>query len=368
MIGIEEINNIQLSYLLYNIDEVKYSFMLSLLFQTKHPLQEALFWAFELYKSKYGENLWNILTQLYYDFYYIKGISFEKTIHKEYESWKHTNSFQHIAKIVKELHKQPIVTNIFQYYYNGIACNNTASNSSHIDCDKTFLEQTSLDLTQSFRYLRLKSVDEIKNIYKTRYRLNNKKDICLFYTNQQHRWTVKLITKLIKRKTIWIKTKLNDNDNIFICKLHEPASKVYKTLKEKRLYEVNDNIGAFPLQRFNQETDVVFMWIPSIGKYIPDDVDKTISAYLYNWEYYAKDTPFWSDVFKTHHVSFKKKKIVFPDDDVLEQFYDNHGLEPDEQCKETQMKSVKPIKKINIKQCFQRYNITIEGTIHTYSV
>ena len=73
-------NTIQLSKLLYNIDEVKYSFMLAILFQTKHTYQECLFWAYELYTSYHKPFLWNFITKIYYDFYYIKCISFEKTI------------------------------------------------------------------------------------------------------------------------------------------------------------------------------------------------------------------------------------------------------------------------------------------------
>jgi len=358
--------NIQLSYLLYNIDEVKYSFVLSLLFQGKHTVQECLFWAFDLYKSKHGKYLWNIITQLYYDFYYVKNLSFEKTINSEYHSWEHTNSFQPIAKIVKILHKQPISILMFQHYYTAMF--NNSQSMVDINSTESLFEQSSIDLNQSFCYLKSKTINEVKNIYKTRYRLSVKNDICLFYTNQLHKWVVKLMTKLIKRKTVWIKTKLSDNDNVFICTLHEPVTKIYKTLSEKRLYEINSNIGAFPLQRFKEDTDVVSVWNQSISKYIPDDVDKTISAYLYNWEYYAKDTPFWSDIFKTYQVSFKKKKIVFPNDDVLEQFYDTYGFEPDEQSSETQMKSLKPIEKISIQQCFQKYNIHINNTVQNYQV
>ena len=108
---------IQLSYLLYNIDEVKYSFMLSILFQNKHTFHESLFWAYELYKSCHKEYLWNFITKIYYDFYYIKYISFEKVLDIEYNAWKTKPDFKHIAKIIKDLHKQVIDITIFQSYY-----------------------------------------------------------------------------------------------------------------------------------------------------------------------------------------------------------------------------------------------------------
>lgn len=90
---------IQLSYLLYNLDEVKYSFMLSLLFQNNHTLSECLFWAYELHKSKQPDFLWNFITKIYYDFYYIKGASFEKQIDTEYNAWKKTTTFNILLKL-----------------------------------------------------------------------------------------------------------------------------------------------------------------------------------------------------------------------------------------------------------------------------
>ena len=350
-------NSLQLTYLLYNLDEVKYSFMLSMLFQKKHTINESLFWAFELYKSKYEECLWNIITQLYYDFYYLKNISFEKTINKEYKAWKSTNGFQHIAKIVKELHKQRVSTTIFQHYY----CNDNDNDNVNDNVNDNPLTQTPIDINQTLEYLKSKTLDEIKQLYKERFRFNMKKDICLFYTNQKHRWIVKLTAKLIKRKTMWIKTKLTEQNTVFICSLHEPASKPYRTLKEKRLYEINNNIGAFPLYRFNEETDVVSIWDSKLKKYLPDDVSKEVSAYLYNWEYYVRNTPFWKELFKTYNVTFKKKQISFPNNDMLDKFYDNYGFEPDEQSKETQMKSIKPIQKITIQDCFRYYEVDLQS-------
>jgi hypothetical protein len=352
----------QLSYLLYNIDEVKYSFILSLLFHHKHTLQECLFWAFELYKSQYEECLWNIITQVYYDFYCIKSISFEKKIENEYQSWKHTSSFQHIAKIVKELHKQPVSLLIFQNYYY-----ERDDIIEHDDKTEDFY--TPANIKNIICYLKLKNEDEIKAIYKKRYRVN-KKERCLFYKNQKHKWIIKLACKIIKKRTFWIKTKLSDTDDIYICSLHEPCLHAYKTLRKKRLYGINDNIGAFPLNRFNEETDVVLTWDSSFNKYISDDVDKIVSAYLYNWEYYAKNTPFWSNVFKTYNVTFKKKDIVFPNDNLLEQFYDKYGFEPDEQSLCTQQKSLKPVDKTTISECFEYYGIKLQHMDHllTYTI
>lgn len=355
-------NNFQLSYLLYNMDEVKYSLILSILFQKQHSLEECLFWAFEIYHSKYEEALWNILTQLYYDFYYVKNISFEKTLQQSYDEWKKTNDFQHIARIVKELHKQQLSTILFEPYY-------TTNVGDSIETTSNVLNTEPFDMLKSVQFLKTQPLNEILILYKKRFRVNKKTQTnCLFYTNQKHRWIVKLIAKLIKRKTMWIKTKLNNGEVEFIRKLQEPSKQVYKTLKEKRLFEINSNIGLFPLNRFNADTDVVSLWDTTLKKYLPNDVSIVESAYLHNWEYYARTTPIWKNIFKTYGASFKKKQIIFPDANKFDEFYDKYGFEPDEQSKETQLKSMKPIEKITIGDCFRNYNINLNDAGIVYSI
>jgi hypothetical protein len=360
------LRDIQLSYLLYNIDEVKYSFMMSLLFQQKHTLEECLFWGFEMYKSNYEEVLWNFITKLYYDFYYVKNTSFEKKIDKEFNSWKHSNSFQPIAKIIKELHKQTIDTTIFNYYnlYNNTSVNPTSSKLSTVSISNTskqkLLEMVKVDLLETTQTLKNNNVNYIKELYQKLYRYNEKKNVCLFYDNLHHKWFVKLVAKCIKTKKVWIKTKLTDQNEIQLCLYREKSKYIYKTLADKRHYSINTHIGCFDLARFKDDTDLAFIWNSSFNKYIPDDVAAYKSAYLYYWEYYANKTPFWNKIFKEYDVKFVKKEPNFPNDDMLEKFYDVYGFEPDEQSTETQQKSIKSINSTSIVDCFNRYGVSID--------
>lgn len=346
---------IQLSYLLYNLDEVKYSFMLSLLFQNNHTLSECLFWAYELHKSKQPDFLWNFITKIYYDFYYIKGASFEKQIDAEYNAWKKNNDFQHIAKIVKELHKQNADITVFQYLY-------TKTDTTLIPpSDNITTAILKKNIQNSVSYLNTQTTDAVKMIYTSLYKGTRNHDMCLFYENQHHRWLVKLISKLNKTKKVWIKTKLSAADLTQITDFKAPVNYVYKTLKEKRLYEINPLIGAFQLARFKNKTDVVKVW--ERNNYTFNDVDMYISAYLHHWEFYARTTPFWKKVFKTYQVTFVKKKAKFPTVDLMESFYDTYGFEPDEQSIETQYKSIRPIEKKSISDCFKAYNVELNSTL-----
>ena len=67
--------------------------------------------------------------------------------------------------------------------------------------------------------------------------------------------------------------------------------------------------------------------------------------YYNNWEYFCKETPIWKERFIEHQATFNDK-ICFPNDDLLEEFYDKYGLEPDEQTLGTTQKSHHPLRKI----------------------
>jgi hypothetical protein len=50
------------------------------------------------------------------------------------------------------------------------------------------------------------------------------------------------------------------------------------------------------------------------------------------WEYYAFNSPLWKARINASSGSFDiNNKLVFPDDELLESFYDKYGYEPDEQ-------------------------------------
>lgn len=97
-------------------------------------------------------------------------------------------------------------------------------------------------------------------------------------------------------------------------------SKVYYTLKEKRIYATHYELGPFNYSRLS---------VPSVKE-----------ECCYYWEYYCTHTSSWKNRFDKYGVSFKDKSIQFENDDLLEEFYENYGFEFDEQSIETQEKSI----------------------------
>ena len=71
-------------------------------------------------------------------------------------------------------------------------------------------------------------------------------------------------------------------------------------------------------------------------------------AYCYHWEYYASFSPIWKERLTEYRGEsiHETRKIRFENDDLFEEFYEKYGLEPDEQKKETQEKSIQDIVKV----------------------
>ena len=71
--------------------------------------------------------------------------------------------------------------------------------------------------------------------------------------------------------------------------------------------------------------------------------------YCGHWEYYASFSPLWSQRLTQFgaYVDHTLKKVIFNEetDDLIEEFYRLYGLEPDEQKKEIQNKSIGSIEK-----------------------
>jgi hypothetical protein len=74
-------------------------------------------------------------------------------------------------------------------------------------------------------------------------------------------------------------------------------------------------------------------------------------AYWFRWEYHASFSPLWAKRIKNFggYPDHTKQKVIFkeePDDDLMQEFYTNYGLEPDEQKQEIQSKSITNIEKV----------------------
>jgi hypothetical protein len=91
------------------------------------------------------------------------------------------------------------------------------------------------------------------------------------------------------------------------------------------------------------------------------------AVYRENWLYHASFAPVWSQRIRQFrgYVDYTKHKVVFTDDDLMEEFYQLYGLEPDEQPKEVRDKS---IGKIVAKYCWKWFIEKYKGCNHLLDI
>jgi hypothetical protein len=143
---------------------------------------------------------------------------------------------------------------------------------------------------------------------------------------------LKIYNISLNHKNVYISPQKEDIDEIKsieeegIPLTNKGNTQIYKTLYYKRLFSIDENIGSFNLSRFN------------IANYKIEN---------YNWEYYASFVPLWRERINSFNgkINHESKRIIFDDDESLENFYDTYGYEVDEQSKDVQDFSLLEIKK-----------------------
>jgi hypothetical protein len=321
---ITTIMSLQFTRYLYAKDEVQLSLVLSIL----NKDDDALFWACELFHS--GFDLVGLMWSIYYDFFATLNPSFEK-----YLSVKMKNGIKDcelLATIVGNFTIRPHNMDVFML--------RTVVSQFDIDNDA--------DLDAMLRaddYLALTKViydcntdDELLAVYKCAKSYfegigikidTMKKQKVVLLSRIVHCYSK--LKKAKMGKNLYVESEsvtqyntLNANleprhDNPLRNEL--PARQI---LSSVGLRDINDSISLFKLRR--------------------DSLDIK-DAYLNNWLYHASLSPIWSDRIESFQGSIKCKHITFLNGDCEELFYEHFGLEPDEQKKEIQNKSMRELSK-----------------------
>ena len=339
---------------LYNADEVCYTFLECLI--TNKDLDECYFWIYEYFSSGFKEETWQFLWEVYYDFYALNYPRMKKKIIQLNERFKKDEDFAHIMFVVKNLFrfvnkddKKIIDYKIFVnrvYYSKKMVYMFKDKNSKEIEkynCEtkyeKLLVKSILANCDKSISYYLYKNIDNpklillLEKVCKKKIKLNN------HYKNKFH---MLLFEILISNNNGGYYYKKEEADKLWeiyesdvsmspIKKGKYDISQIYKTINFHRKYSISNDIGCFPLERFNYNLKEMF-W--------------------YHWEYFAYNSPLWKKRFEKFKIKInhEKKCIDFLDDDELDEFYDQYNYEPDEQCLETQQKSTLPIKKKSYKK------------------
>ena len=129
-----------------------------------------------------------------------------------------------------------------------------------------------------------------------------------------------------------IHVQVNKEELDYAMNTNKINIRLYKVLKEKRLFKISSNIGCFELRKYDSK-------YPNIKE-----------IQWYHWEYFCYHSPLWKERFDKYQIDIDHEKflISFKDDDEYEEFSEKYYYEPDEQSLEVQERSIGPISEISI--------------------
>ena len=330
---------------LYVKDEVRVAILSSILKKS----DDAIFWAYELYYSGFKHELFELLWNIYYDFFATLNPSFESYFLKKHGEWIDNEYDTLVSSIVQSLLFRPFNTDVFMLRNIcesfEINCN-YIKNDAKQDLELWIKEKDYRSIAQWI--LNENTTNDVINIYimclhifhanGLKISINRLKNefirITKINTNIKHILLTKIMTlfsieeKIKKGKIIYI--AVEPDDIIQYDTVHGNREiKAYNILKNKCTQGINDtnHLSLFKLTR---------------SKYVLKD------AYFNNWEYHASFSPLWSQRIQWYggYPDYNSQKIIFTEDDSAEKFYRLYGYEPDEQTLEVQEKSVGSIKKV----------------------
>ena len=334
---------------LYFLDEVRYSLQESIL--DGKSFNECVFWCGELYYSGYKKLLWEFVFEFYYNFCAITHPRYEKKLAKIHADFQKKNCISKILAAITLLFYtkknyevftiwciQPDIPNkiyigrnpkwysaldILPKYKNFIRSlhaknwHNVVFYIHHLDSDLLY--------------------DSVKKYFigVHDHKLKDKQLSDIPYANKKHIILALILYLFIDESKIQKRNIFRAYDHSKYAQELEESNIVvtpaYKTLGEKLQYQINSNIGCFPLNRYKKDVNIQHI-------------------YWYNWEYYSYQCPLWKKRFDQCKIKVDddRKKIIFEDDDEYESFCEKYYYESDEQSKAIQEKNTGPIPKTSL--------------------
>ncbi len=310
-----------LTRLLYIAEDVKQNIVYCIVLNHKKELS---YWLAEYYYSGYKEECMEWLTQIYYIHYALKYPSFEKVILLKRDTYKSNNDYDILINIANNLRIKESSS-----LYN------------------TVLFQQNI-IHRGRKPLWLQKYDESLRILLFYY---SKADWLKVY-NELQKCDREKLNEFYNAVCVY----LNDHQPI-----HNDIVQYYYTISTS--YSIDTlkvMIFAMCLHMSVKDTPIISeygKWLPNkniINDYItlseteyPRDMLKNNVHYntrtiiekkdlldiLNNWIEYSYETPIWRERIEYYGGSYNtiSKKVEFPNDELLEEYYDTYGYELDEQ-------------------------------------
>jgi hypothetical protein len=310
---------IALTNLLYLKDEVIAAFITSLL----NKNECAIFWAYELHYSGFNEELFELLEKVYYYFFATLNPNFKPFLNRKITEWQKTANIQIINSIVSNLLIRPFNLDIFMLVQTCKAIKMPPNFDGDLDA--------------------LLAAKKYATVAKYALHICSESDIGAAKSRLEY--LAQIMQKVTAQNVSISGHKLYLTDEYEPLDIGETPVP-YKILENFCKYSVNNSglLGAFQLNR-------------------PADFQQ---EWLNNWLYYASCSPIWLDRIESHNGirDDEKHTILFESEDHEEAFYNQFGLEPDEQKRETQQIIIPQIPQLKVAEFYDK----LKGTNGIYNV
>jgi hypothetical protein len=206
------------------------------------------------------------------------------------------------------------------------------------------------------------TVNYLTNIYEYYYKSENPDlDEKLFAKNEYDDCTVGTMVQTLSHR------KYQVCEFMRVFKLHDCASITHALakmrfiilFKEKDLVEYSTILPEKEKARLYLKSVCKYSIRREYNKFFESSCDDFKDSLWYHWLYFASNSQIWLD--RITEFGGKKNdetmKVDFPNDDLSDCFYDNWGLEPDEQSKDLQDKMIgkSPVTQLSINDFCDKY-------------
>ena len=349
---------------LYEKEEVEIALLLSLLYKKE---KEALFWVYELYYSGFEQELWNLLWNIFIEFYASSNPGFETYLIKKHKEFIKCSSSEKegigtgiLYSVIQNLLIRPFNMDVFllkQIHANfELNVDNSSLSSLNENKDiieKLFKEDFVLDWENLLNIIYLKDFDfdlaygikflkDLTEYLKLDLQtkcikiLNTFEKTCIFLSSLKDKKTF-LLSKILNIYGYFKKKKMGKN--IYLSCDESNEFNIFETIKVDKVL----NLCAYKILEKVRTMGIDSLNSLSLFHLKRDNLDMDIrEAFLNHWLYHASKSPVWLERIHQYKgkVLEKEKKVEFDEDEWLQTFYDCYGYEPDEQKKEVQDKSI----------------------------
>jgi len=319
-----------LTRLLYAYDEVVINLMFALL--ERKDFHKVIFWSSELFYSGFLRELSELVWKIYYDFYALcSNIPLYK-LKGKYAKFQKTNNFESLLAFLYILFQSEPSCDIFiithlvkikkvakinniESIFNIIESLLENKKFYHIiNYLKSAITQKEKETIKQYNILMQNKLMQNKLMQNKLFK-KNKNSSDIFSQLMSHFFSSFSVQKKRRYKTL-------SEESIQYFKDLKMDVHSMKMFQEKRIYEIDDDTGIFKLERQNETMSEIF-W--------------------YHWEFHSRNTPYWNEKYEKDNVKWDGKTIIFPNDDKLEEFYDNYDYELDELPFAVSNKSIKKL-------------------------